>query len=31
MLKDLNIKRIVVGLTLYILVVLFLFASAVYS
>jgi hypothetical protein len=31
MLKDVNIKRIVVGLTLYILVVLFLFANAVYS
>ena len=31
MLKELNIKRIVIGITLYIMVVLFLFANAVYS
>ncbi len=31
MVKDFNIKRIVIGVTLYIIVVLFLFANAVYS
>jgi hypothetical protein len=31
MLKDVNIKRVVIGITLYIIVVLFLFANAVYS
>jgi len=31
MLEDLNIKRIVIGLTLYIMVVLFLVANAFYS
>jgi len=31
MFKDLDIKRIVIGLTLYILIVLFLFANAIYS
>ena len=31
MFKDLEIKRIVIGVTLYIMVVLFLFANAVYS
>jgi len=31
MLKDVDIKRVVIGVTLYIIVVLFLFANAVYS
>jgi len=31
MFKDLKLKRIIIGLTLYIMVVLFLFANAIYS